>query len=60
MLEEVCKGRGFLMRGGVPDMDRACAIVLDEFRGGKVGKMTLEHAPQTEKPREAETRGDEQ
>jgi len=45
LLDEVCKGRGFLMRGGEFDYDRACSVVLDEFREGKVGKITLEQAP---------------
>lgn len=42
LLEEVCRGRGFLMKGGVCDLDRACSVILDEFREGKVGKITLE------------------
>jgi len=45
LLDEVCRGRGFLMRGGEYDYDRCCAVVLDEFREGKVGKITLEEAP---------------
>jgi len=45
LLDEVCKGRGFLMRGGELDYDRACSVILDEFREGKVGKITLEQAP---------------
>ena len=45
LLDEVCRGRGFLMRGGEYDYDRCCAVVLDEFREGKVGKITLEDAP---------------
>lgn len=45
LLDEVCRGRGFLMRGGELDYDRACSVVLDEFREGKVGKITLEQAP---------------
>lgn len=52
LLHEVCRGRGFLMRGGVCDVERACAVVLDEFREGKVGKITLEEPPRGE---EAET-----
>ena len=55
LLEEVCRGRGFLMRGGVLDMDRACSVVLDEFRAGKVGKLTLETAPKEEKSHAPET-----
>ena len=42
LLEAVCKGRGFLMKGGVCDYDRCCAVVLDEFRAGKVARVTLE------------------
>ncbi len=49
LLEEVCRGRGFLMKGAEPDLDRACAVVLDEFREGKVGKLTLEDAPKPTK-----------
>jgi len=45
LLDEVCRGRGFLLRGGELDYDRACAVILDEFREGKVGKLTLEEAP---------------
>ncbi len=45
LLEAVCRGRGFLMKGGVCDTDRACAVVLDEFRAGKVGRITLEAPP---------------
>ncbi len=45
LLDEVCRGRGFLLRGGELDYDRACAVILDEFREGKVGKITLEEAP---------------
>ncbi len=47
LLNEVCLGRGFLLKGGVPDADRACAVVLDEFRAGKVGRITLELPPET-------------
>ena len=53
LLEEVCRGRGFLMRGGVLDVERACAVVLDEFREGKVGRITLEMPVKLEK-REAQ------
>jgi ribosome biogenesis GTPase A len=42
MLAEVARRRGFLLRGGALDTARAAAIVLDEFRAGKVGRVTLE------------------
>lgn len=51
LLEAVCKGRGFLMKGGVFDYDRCCSVVLDEFRAGKLGRMTLELPAQLEKNR---------
>lgn len=54
LLDEVCRGRGFLLRGGEYDYDRCCAVVLDEFREGKVGKLTLEQAPKPVKREEAD------
>ena len=45
LLDAVCRGRGFLMKGGVLDTERACAVVLDEFRAGKLGRITLEEPP---------------
>lgn len=48
LLDAVCLGRGFLMKGGAYDTERACQVVLDEFRGGKLGRLSLE-APQKEK-----------
>ena len=42
LLDAVCRGRGFLQKGGVYDTERACKVVLDEFRGGKLGRITLE------------------
>lgn len=43
ILEEVCYRRGYLLKGGKPDISRCSAIVLDEFRGGKLGRITLEN-----------------
>ena len=45
LLEEACRGRGWLMPGGVLDTDRGAAVILDEFRGGKLGRLTLQSAP---------------
>lgn len=44
LLEAACFGRGWLMAGGRPDTERAAALVLDEFRAGKIGRITLERA----------------
>lgn len=42
MLKEAGVKRGCLVSGGEVDLSRISAIVLDEFRGGKVGRITLE------------------
>jgi ribosome biogenesis GTPase A len=42
LLETIGQARGFKMKGGVVDTERAAIIVLDEFRGGKLGRITLE------------------
>ena len=40
--------RGFLLRGGEINYDRAAAVILDEFRAAKIGRITLDLCP-TEK-----------
>lgn len=42
LLTEIAKARGMLISGGEPDTERAAAALLDEYRGGKIGKITLE------------------
>jgi len=42
LLEEAGKKRGCIISGGEVDLTRIAAIVLDEFRGGKIGRITLE------------------
>ena len=62
LMEAVCLGRGFLLRGGVADTERGCRVVLDEFRAGKLGRITLEQAPtpfvRKEEPRENKQAGE--
>ena len=48
LLEAACRGRGWLMPGGVADTDRAAAVILDEFRAGRLGRLTLQRAPKHE------------
>ena len=48
LMDEVCRGRGFLLKGGEYDYDRCCSIVLDEFRAGKLGRVTLEYPEESE------------
>lgn len=42
LLELVARKRGMLVSGGETDTERAAVAVLDEFRGGKLGRITLE------------------
>lgn len=44
LLELVGRKRGMLISGGEIDTERAAIMVLDEFRGGKLGRITLEPA----------------
>ena len=48
LLDAVCYGRGFLLKGNQPDEERGCRVVLEEFRSGKLGRITLESAPEAE------------
>ena len=41
-LNAIARKRGCLIRGGEIDYNRISVILLDEFRGGKIGKITLE------------------
>ena len=42
LLIKAGRKRGFLMRGAEVDTERMARILLDEFRGGKLGRFTLE------------------
>lgn len=38
----IAKKRGFIRSGAEVDEDRTAAVLLDEFRGGKIGRITLD------------------
>ncbi len=42
ILERIGRKRGFLVSGGEINTERAANTVLDEYRSGKIGRMTLE------------------
>lgn len=42
VLTEIARARGMLVSGGEPDAERAAATLLDEYRGGRIGRITLE------------------
>ncbi len=48
LLEKVGKKRGMMISGGEINTERAAITVLDEFRSGKLGRITLEAPPQKE------------
>ncbi|MBO5384646.1 MAG: ribosome biogenesis GTPase YlqF [Ruminococcus sp.] len=48
LLEKVGKKRGMMISGGEINTERAAITVLDEFRSGKLGRITLELPPEKE------------
>lgn len=38
----VARERGLLLKGGAPDVDRAALVLLNEFRNGGLGRISLE------------------
>lgn len=42
LLNDLCKKRGFLLKGAEADTLRGAKILLDEYRGGVLGKISLE------------------
>lgn len=46
---EIGKKRGAIISGGKIDDEKTAKIILDDFRTGKLGHITLEKAPQTTK-----------
>ena len=45
MLEAVALKRQCLKKGGDPDMTKASKLILDDFRSGRLGKISLEIPP---------------
>ena len=41
-LAEIAENRGCIKKGSEPDMAKAASLVLEEFRSGTLGRMTLE------------------
>ena len=47
LLEAIGRKRGCVISGGNIDTFRAASLVLDDFRGAKIGKISLEHPEST-------------
>lgn len=45
-LSQIAKARGCLIKGGEVDYAKAAAIVIDDFRSGRLGRITLEFPPE--------------
>lgn len=48
MLGQIAKVRSCLARGNELDLNKAAHILIDDFRSGKLGKITLEFPPEIE------------
>ncbi len=42
IITQIAEARGFKAKGGGNDIERTSIIIIDEFRGSKIGKVTLE------------------
>ena len=42
VLTEICKKRRCFLKGEEPDLRKASGIIMEEFRSGKLGRITLE------------------
>lgn len=54
MLEEIARARKCYLKGEELDYDRAAALFVDDFRSGRLGRITLEEAPSKVTDREDE------
>lgn len=48
ILVKIAGARSCLTKGGEPDIDKAASFLLDDFRSGRLGKITLEFPPEGE------------
>lgn len=42
VFDEIAKKRGFLMKGGEYDYRRTTNQILNDFKNGKIGRITIE------------------
>ena len=46
VMELIAKKRGMMMRGGDYDYERVSVMIMDEYRAGKLGRITLDALPE--------------
>ncbi|NLK88165.1 MAG: ribosome biogenesis GTPase YlqF [Clostridiaceae bacterium] len=59
LVEAAGKRRGCILPGGIIDMQRISMIILDEFRGGKIGNVSLERPMKGEAKNDGAGKGNE-
>ena len=42
IMEQIAGKKHYLLKGNEPDFDRTCFAIIDDFRKGKLGKITLD------------------
>ena len=53
IMEEIARKRGFFLSGSRIDYERTARTVLDEFRAGKIGRITLERPPERQEQKQS-------
>lgn len=53
LLEQIAYARGCRLKGDLPDYPKAAALLIDDFRSGRIGRITLE-APEIKDGSEGE------
>lgn len=46
VMERIAKKRGMMMRGGEYDYERVSVMIMDEYRAGRLGRITLDALPE--------------
>ena len=54
LLELIGRKRGCLMKGGIVDTEKAQRIVMTDFRGGKLGTVSLDMQPKLDAAAQAD------
>lgn len=49
VLNEIAKSRNCVLRGNEPDTEKAAQLFLDDFRNGRLGRLTLEYPQDLER-----------
>ena len=42
ILEQIAQSRGCKLKGNLPDYPKTAALIVEDFRSGRLGRITLE------------------